>query len=121
MTAVFWSVVSVAGVVFDLEHVARVAVERDGIGPIAVGRDGDRPAVAVQGRLVGRISTLPPTERFPLPGPRLTMPPVADRDRAGEIGDVLGPLPVSVADEVVIVYVPVGSAWPLRVKPPPAP
>ncbi len=33
-------------------------------------------------------------------------------------GDVLGPLPASVAAVVVIVYVPAGRAWPFRVRPP---
>ena len=61
----------------DLEHVARVAVERDRIGAVAVGRDGDRAGVAVQGRLVVGSSGLPPTERLPVPGPRLIVPLVA--------------------------------------------
>ena len=37
------------------------------------------------------------------------MPPVAVMDAEPEkFGDVLGPLPASVADDVVIVYVPAG-------------
>ena len=72
----------------DLEDVACVAVERDRVGAVAVGRDGDRAGVAVQGRLVVGSSGLPPTERVPVPGPRLIVPFVeviaADPEKLGD-------------------------------------
>ena len=60
---------------------------------------------------------MPPTVTFPLPGPRLTVPLVAVIDAEPEkFGDVVCPLPDRVAEDVVIVYVPAGSVWPLSIR-----
>jgi hypothetical protein len=48
----------------------------------------------------------------------LIVPPLAVIDAEPEkFGDVLGPLPASVAEDVVIVNVPAGSGCPLSMRP----
>ena len=62
---------------------------------------------------------MPPTERLPLPGPRLIVPFVAVIEAVpAKFGADIVPLPESAAEFVVIVYVPAGRAWPLRVRAP---
>ena len=64
-----------------------------------------------------RSSAFPPTVTFPLPGPRLTLPLVEVMDaEPAKFGDNVGPLPDSLAEEVVMVYVPTGRRCPLSVS-----
>ena len=85
---------------------------------VAVGRDGDAAGVAVRVAPFGGIERLAADGDVSAAGTELTVPLVAVMEAEPEkFGDVLCPLPVSVAELVVIVYVPAGSAWPLRVRP----
>ena len=114
---VFWSVVKAEAVAKTWSDVARAAVHVDRVGAVAVGRDGDGSVIAIQGRLVAGVDRGTADREVPVPGPRLIVPPVAliETDPA-KLGDEVAPLPLSVADEVVIVYVPAGRGCPLSVR-----
>ena len=56
---------------------------------------------------------------LPVPAPRFSVPPVVvSATEPARLGDVVAPLPPSVAEDVTIVYAPAGRAWPFRTRSP---
>ena len=117
VTGVFWSVVGRRwrrSAAWITSPALPLSVTASACPP--AGRRCRRPGVARQREAARRRERPAGDGEAAAARPGVTVAPVAviEADPA-KSGEVLGPLPASVADDVVIVYVPAGRATPFRV------
>ena len=85
--------------------------------PSPLADDGDGAGVAVQRSLIAGVERLAADRETSGPRPQVDRAARGiDGDRPGEVRRRGRPLPESVAELVVIVYVPAGRVWPLSVS-----